>query len=250
MDRYIDELETVLIGIARATPRTASAARRRVSWRMLLVSCAALAGALLVVSAFNRVDSGGDARASAIPALAHADRDLTRGGRVLPAGVAPNMDRRRAYAFAVPSGTGYVLASTDESRICVVIPDPPAGYGSTCATAAEVRERGLVAELVAPAPGQGTSVVVVVLPSGADAPTLRYRDGAAQAIAVKHGVAAVTVQRTGVLTYQAHGAAREMTVRPYEPQGDYYRDCGDGRVVEIHTKQGMTSRHPRECVTG
>lgn len=65
------------------------------------------------------------------------------------------------------TGTGYVIPG--DGYVCIVVPDPIDGYGSTCATVASVKTRGLYIGLKEGAIPEGKHAQTVVVPDGATA---------------------------------------------------------------------------------
>lgn len=256
MDAYIDALEVTIKEAARRQHRDrarrrgddrAVAARRR---RALRLAMGAAASAALAAAAVAVLPQGGKpsaAQAATLPVFSRASTDIAQ-TRELPADLSRGFDLAHARAFATSKGTGYVVASTDGRSVCMVIPDPPAGYGSTCAPLAEVQRRGLIGERVAPTPSAGRSEVIVVQPAAMPAPTLRDGDGKARTLDVRDGVATAIITRTGTLTVAGRDGQRTITVRPFEPQGEIVVDCGHGHFVKVRSfREGAADRRQALC---
>jgi len=240
----VSALDTLEQQLGDAVERYAAADRgfrpsrrsRKARWS-LVAAALALVGAVAAVPLFPSSSS----RADALPALAHARTDVTGVPRLRRA-VGGEMDLHRAYAFAFGGRTGYVLTSADGAQVCVALPDPPAGYGATCASTAAVVRRGLLAMLVAPTPDSPPSRIALLLPDGVPAPTIEYRDGTRRTLPVRNGVATATIRGDGTLRWTAKDGERSSAVQRSEPEGDLYVDCGDGRVVKAESKVGPPAR--------
>ncbi|HWT92545.1 MAG TPA: hypothetical protein VN238_06085 [Solirubrobacteraceae bacterium] len=247
MDSYLNALEDELTRAA-ATGHMAAVPHgtRR---RRLLATGGALAGVALAVAIgvlSLPVDRQNVAEAAELAVLDRPAVDISTRAGDLPSRVARDMDLSRARTFETDRGTGYVLLSDDRSSICVVVPDPPAGFGSTCGKVETVQREGLVAERVAPTPDSGRSSVFVVQPLGARPPELRDRAGTSRPLAVRAGVATATIERAGMLVVDAASGPRSLPVRPYEPQGQLTLDCGGGRFVEVHDARPVGEERMRE----
>lgn len=180
--------------------------------RLLAVSAGMLALATALVA--WQISLGGrsdDAVAATLPALRHADRDVSRLPG-LPPSVRKRMDLRRAYEFSTASGAGFVVASPDREQICVVIATSDSSYRSTCARTDQVQRRGLVSGLVRPNAPPSEKTIAVVLPDGAPSPTIRYPDGRIKRLAVINGVATGTLPLGGFLRVVVRENVR--TLRP------------------------------------
>lgn len=255
MDSFIDRLDDALVQAARAIHqdqrRAAAGARRFAPRTYLAVSATAVAAcaAIAVVLLFASGGPGSTTAAYALPVLSGPTHDLTRDAIALPRELARGMDVRHAHGFTAPSGTGYVVLSDDGDELCLAVADPPAGYGVTCGPLQEVRERGLVGQLVSPSADAGRSEVVVVLPRDAPAPELRYADGSTEALRIAGGVASASVKARGVLTVTAAaGETRKVAVRPYEPSGTWFIRCGPGWNVEVDgPEQAAVAEHDAIC---
>jgi hypothetical protein len=245
MDTYTNGLEDVLVRAAKSLhqDRAAAIAARRRRSRAAAAIAAAAGCAAIAVSAL-----GGDDQAGAtLPALSDGGGTVSINGQLVPQAVQRGMDLREAHPFRSPKGTGYVLTSRDGKEICLALPDPPAGYGEECATTSDVQRRGLVGQLISPDREAGYSQVAVVLPADAQAPVVRYRDGREEVLGLERGVAAAQISGTGTLTFTVAGQARSIHVEPFEQEGKFYRDCGDGRIVEVPTRRD-TAEDRRESV--
>jgi FtsP/CotA-like multicopper oxidase with cupredoxin domain len=102
-----------------------------------------------------------------------------------------------------------VLTSRDRQDVCLALPDPPAGFGSTCATLDTVTRHGLVAMLTAPAPSTTPSRIAVVIPDGVPAPEIQYRDGRRVRLPVVNGVATASI--SGRRNADGHSSGRLAT---------------------------------------
>jgi FtsP/CotA-like multicopper oxidase with cupredoxin domain len=111
-----------------------------------------------------------------------------------------------------------VLTSRDRQDVCLALPDPPAGFGSTCATLDTVTRHGLVAMLTAPAPSTTPSRIAVVIPDGVPAPEIQYRDGRRVRLPVVNGVATASISGDGTLTVTAQEGSRQVPVQRQEPE--------------------------------
>lgn len=65
------------------------------------------------------------------------------------------------------TGTGYVIPG--DGYVCIVVPDPVDGYGSTCDTVGNIKKRGLYIGLKEGAIPVGKHAQTVVVPDGATA---------------------------------------------------------------------------------
>jgi hypothetical protein len=234
MNAYIDALEVTLEQAARRKHRNrAKTARPR---RTLRLASAGAAAAVLAVLTVVLVLQGGKAepaKAAPLPLFARAATDITGRARQLPPSMRKGFDLHQARTFETAKGTGYLIPSSNGASLCMVIPDPPAGYGGTCATVADIQRRGLIGELVAPAPNAGRTQVFVVQPDGVPAPMLRdAATGKATSLTVRDGISTAIITRRGKLTVAGRDDQRTITVRPYEPEGGIVMDCGHGRLVE------------------
>lgn len=190
--------------------------------------------------------ASGDAQAAPLPVLAHADREVSRVPRLAEAAGAA-MDLRHAYAFPFGEHTAYVLSSRDRQNVCLVLPDPPAGFGSTCATLASVKRRGLVGMLIAPSGTSARSRIAVVLPDDVPAPEIRYRDGDTVRLSVTDGVATAAIRGEGTLIVTAQDGSRRVAVQRQEPEGEQWVDCGDGHGVKVTDPSHLAIPNPPEC---
>lgn len=242
-DRLTESEGERVVSLRRTRGMRGLAARSR---RRVL---AGVAVAVVIAAAVTRVVSDsapGDAQAAPLPVLAHADREVSRVPRLAEAAGAA-MDLRHAYAFAFGEHTAYVLSSRDRQNVCLVLPDPPAGFGSTCATLAVVKQRGLVAMLVAPSGTSARSRIAIVLPDNVPAPEIQYRDGRTVRLSVTNGVATAAIRGEGTLIITAQDGSRRVPVQRREPEGEQWVDCGDGHVVKVTDPSHLAIPNPPEC---
>lgn len=242
MDHYLDALETQLHRAAATAPATArprpAAGRRRLRLALAGAALATVAAGVAVAVSGTGAET---ARAAALPVFERPATDISRRAGTLPPQLRDGMELQEARAFRTTRGVGYVLRSTDARTVCLVLPDPPAGFGATCAPAARVEREGLVGQLVAPAPDAGRSEVVVLPAAGARPPVLRSGTGDERALPVRDGVASATIERTGTLVVAADdGATRRIDVRPYEPQGRIFVECPGRGPVEVDSWRDTT----------
>jgi hypothetical protein len=236
-----------LVRPAAASPRPPAVRRRASRPRSRVLAVAAVA--LIIAAAVLQVLPDGashDAQAAPLPVLARADREVSGVPR-LPQAAGDDMDLHHGYAFAFGTNTAYVLTSRDRRTICLVLPDPPAGFGSTCETVATVKRHGLVATLVAPSGTTAPSRIAVVIPDGVPAPEIQYRDGRRVRLPVTDGVATASILGDGTLTVTAQDGSRRVAVHRQEPEGEQWVDCGDGHVVKVTDPSHLAIRNPPEC---
>ncbi|HET6506932.1 MAG TPA: hypothetical protein VFG42_09095 [Baekduia sp.] len=249
MEHFISKLEAVLVDVARDQSaqglRTRDGSRRRRPGRILV----ATAAVVLVVVAGGSARLGGSdhvADAQTLPALrypAHGAESMR--GR-LPDALVRSVNLAQARSFKSSAASGFVLPSDDGDSVCLVLADA-AGYGSTCAPIARVREHGLVGQSISPSPDAGPSRVAIVLPNDAPTPVLRYDDGSTEVVHIDHGVATATVRASGVLTVGSGDATQTLRLRAFEPQGEFAVDCGNGRIVKVPA-QADTAQDRRSAV--
>jgi hypothetical protein len=252
MNAYIDALEVAIQQAARRQHRgRAKDPQRR---RLVRVATAGVAAAVVVVLAVVAVLPGSKpepASAASLPVFSRAAIDIAARAREMPQRVSAGFDLRHARSFATSKGTGYIVPSSDGASVCMVIPDPPAGYGGTCASVADVERRGLVGERVAPAAGAGRTEVMVLQPAAVPAPVLRDATGKTVNLEVHDGIATAIVTRPGTLTVAGHDGHQTLSVRPIEPQGEIVVDCGNGHFVKARDWQETTpDRRTALCARG
>jgi hypothetical protein len=252
MDAYIDALELTITQAARRRHRDrAKAARPRRFLRLATAGGAVMLIAAVVLAVSLQGGKAGRADAAALPAFSGAASDITDRARNLPPSVSKGFDLRHARTFPTSKGTGYAVAASDGASVCVVVPDPPTGYGGTCAPVAEVKRRGLVAERVAPAADAGRTEVVVLQAAGVPNPVLTDTSGNVRALDVHDGIATAIVARPGTLTVAGSAGRRSISVRPFEPQGEIVVDCGHGHFVKARTWRDTTpDRRASLCANG
>jgi hypothetical protein len=252
MDAYIEALEATLKQAARRQHRRRPTTQpRRRLLRLATAGAAALTVAGLGLSALLHSSEAGVAQASALPAFSRPATDIADRAANLPSGMSKGFDLRHARTFSTSEGTGYIIASSDGASVCMALPDPPAGYGSTCATTDEVLRRGLIGERVAPAPDAGRTEVVVLQGDAAPAPVLRDSTGQTQSLDVHDGIATSIITRPGTLTVAGSDGEREIAVRPFEPQGAIWVDCADGRHVKVQSwRDSAEDRRAAMCARG
>ncbi len=253
MDAYIKALEATVKQAARRQhhqrPKTQP---RRNLLRLAMTSTAALTVAAIGLSALLQGGKDGVAQAAALPAFSRPAIDIADRASKLPPGMSKGFDLRHARSFSTSKGVGYIVASSDGASVCIVVPDPPAGYGSTCASIKEVLRRGLIGELVAPAPDAGRTEVVVLQADAAATPILRDSTGQTQELDVHDGIATTMVTQPGELTIAgSDGSQRTIAVRPFEPQGAIWVDCPDGRHVKVKSwRDSGEDRRQAVCAEG
>jgi hypothetical protein len=252
MDAYIDALEATLKqGARRQHRQIPETPPRRKLLRLAAAGVAALTVAAVGLNALLHSGEAGVAQASALPAFSRPATDIAHRAAKLPPGVSKGFDLRHARSFSTSMGAGYVMASTDGASVCMVLPDPPAGYGATCAATDEVLRRGLVGERVAPAPDAGRTEVVVLQAESAPAPVLRDSSGQTQRLEVHDGIATSIVTRPGTLTVAGSDGERTIAVRPFEPQGAIWVECADRRHVEVQSwRDSAEDRRAAVCAHG
>jgi hypothetical protein len=235
MDAYIEALEATLKQAARRQHRQRPRAHtRRKLLRLTIASAVVLTITVVALGALRHSDSSdGVAEAAALPAFARPATNIADRGVKLPPTMAKGYDLRHARTFSTSKGNGYVVASGDGGSVCMAVPDPPAGYGATCAPIDEVLRRGLVGERVAPAPDVGRTEVVVLQGAAAPAPVLRDRTGQTRRLDVNDGIATSIITRPGTLTITGSDGPRAIAVRPFEPQGAIWVQCPDHRNVKV-----------------
>lgn len=254
MDAYIDALEATLKDVARRQHRETAKAPTHSRGRLLRLATAgalALTVVALGLSALLHGGEAGVARASALPAFSGPAIDISDRAGKLPSTMSEGFDLSNARSFSTSKGAGYVVASSDDAGVCIVLPDPPAGYGGTCAATDEVLRRGLVGERVAPAPDAGHSEVVVLQGDAAPAPVLRDGTGRSRSLDVEDGIATAIITRAGTLTVAGSDGERRVAVRPFEPQGAIWVQCADGRRVQVQSwRESAEDRRAAVCASG
>lgn len=75
----------------------------------------------------------------------------------------PNLARK----IATPAGPGWVVPGA--SVICLVVPDPVDGYGTSCVPTDWAAERGVVVGMRSGADGRGPGYITALVPDGAEA---------------------------------------------------------------------------------
>ncbi len=99
----------------------------------------------------------------------------TRTATPVPAKLVPRIasptkyGRNAALARRIETvtGTGYVIPG--DGYVCIVVPDPVDGYGSTCSTVEDIKKRGLYIGLKEGAIPAGKHAQTLVVPDGATA---------------------------------------------------------------------------------
>lgn len=162
-----------------------------------LVTGLATAGAVGVVGQATAGDAPGPSPASptAVPPapIATIQPDQAKTLRVfrrprtasdaLPAAAVPaastaryGRNPRLSRAIDTPTGTGWVVPG--DNVLCLIVPDPIDGYGTSCAPTAVVEREGLTVGLV----GADSSTAVTLVPDGA---TVTTTDDADRTTAVR-----------------------------------------------------------------
>jgi hypothetical protein len=167
------------------------------AWAGSLTAIVLAIGATVVLSLSGPATD----RAEALPvfALPPVDASQIRAAtEVLARGGA---DYEHARVINTPSGKGYVVAADNDS-VCLAMPDPGDGFAQSCATQAQVEKRGLIVELSSRT--GDTSQLVVVIPAGTTAATLRDGHGS-RPLQVTEGI--LTASATGNATVSYRTAA-------------------------------------------
>jgi|GEM_PF-4382733 len=252
MDAYIEALEATLKQGARRQHRRRPTTRpRRKLLRLATASVAALTVAAVALSALLHSGEAGVAQAAALPAFSRPATDIADRAADLPSGMSKGFDLRHARSFSTSKGAGFIIASTDGASVCMVVPDPPAGYGATCAPINEVLRRGLIGERVAPAPDAGRTEVVVLQAAAAPDPVLRDSTGQTESLEVRDGIATSIITRPGTLFVAGSDGQRTIAVRPFEPQGAIWVDCPDGRHIKVKSwRDSAEDRRAAVCAHG
>jgi hypothetical protein len=119
----------------------------------------------------------------------------TRTATPVPAALVPRIasptkyGRNAALARQIQTvtGTGYVIPG--DGYVCIVVPDPVDGYGSTCSAIDDVKRRGLYIGLTEGA-----------IPAGKHAQTVVVPDGATASVPGKSGAASKSSSTAGVIS--------------------------------------------------
>jgi hypothetical protein len=250
MDAYIQALEATIREGARRQHRQRPKTQPRRKLLLATAAAAALTATALGLGAVLRSGEAGLAQAAALPAFSRPATDVADRAARLPSGISKGFDLRNARSFATSKGAGYVIASSDGASVCVVLPDPPAGYGSTCATIDEVVRRGLIGERVAPAPNTGRTEVVVLQADAVPAPVLRDSAGRTRSLHVRDGIATTVITRAGRLTVAGRDGKRSIEVRPFEPQGAIWVECADHRHIKVSSwRDSAEDRRAAVCAS-
>lgn len=109
------------------------------------------------------------------------------------ASVASSVEIPDARPVPLPDGFGTAwVASAPAGGVCTFIPDPLGGFGSSCASQADLRAGGSITVLGGAGALNGQAVAVLVVPDGGPTPVVTSPDGE-QATEPVPGVGAVLV---------------------------------------------------------
>ena len=255
MPEFQDALEEALITTARREHRRRPREHRRsigFSRRTVVAGGAAVSAALIALVV--GLPSGSSPTIPSAEAFAIFRKPAVDVSslRVLEGRASAGIDVKHARKFATPTGTGYILRSSNGQRICMTIPDSPDGWGGTCVSRREAETKGLVGELIAPEAGAAPTQVNILLPVGTTTATLDEKNGPTRPMRVVDGIATTVVTKDATIRYATASGTQTLRERAVEPQGDYYVDCGDGRpVIRVDgVKDTFGAGYARACKKG
>lgn len=127
-------------------------------------------------------------------------RQLRRISRLVKAApkasIAATADVSSSRPVALPTGRGdaWITPASDGS-VCTFISDPLGGYGSSCASQADLLAGGAITVVGGSptAPNPGELVAVIVIPDGGAAPTVQSPSGETDALMVSSNTASTVV---------------------------------------------------------
>lgn len=109
------------------------------------------------------------------------------------ASIAASVEIPDARPVPLPEGLGTAwVASSPDGGVCTFIPDPIGGYGSSCASEADLRAGGSITVLGGAGELNNQAVAVLVVPDGGDTPVVTAPDGT-QSLEPVPGVGATIV---------------------------------------------------------
>jgi hypothetical protein len=236
MRDFVERLETGLVQAAERETQRSTRARLARSARtpplgyrnLTALATAAVLAVVLVLST-------GPSPNPALAALPVLLRPSTNASAVRP--YTPVLSKSGASfgdarAIQTPYGRGYVIPAPKRGLLCLAIPDTVLkSYGETCTPVDQAERTGIVATLIAPHGGSGSSEFVGVFPDDASRPEVTYRDGRVTRLALHDGVAAATFDKDVTIAVHVGKAVQTVVVPAHEPQGAGFADCGGGRIV-------------------
>lgn len=254
MNDFVNALEQQLIAGVRRHEQRRAVGRRRHRWArgrkwvgLLLLPAAGAIG--LAVFALAGVDlSGRTPNAYALPVLHTQSVDARAHRSKLRSLQRARMDFAHAHQISTPFGTGYVMTSADGNTVCVAVPDTIEGYGQSCSAASEVRSSGLVVSMVAADKSQLPSELVVVLPSGASPPVLRFSKGGERRLPIRDGVASAAINHDAILVLTIGDRTLTQTLHAVEPQGLFVMMCKDGYSASSRSPKTFLNPETRRRV--
>lgn len=119
------------------------------------------------------------------------------------ASIAASVEIPDARPVPLPEGLGYAwVAGAPGGGVCTFIPDPIGGYGSSCASEADLREGGSITVLGGAGELNDRAVAVLVVPDGGATPVVTSPNGTQKPEPVP-GVGAVLVPEASRLSIGA-----------------------------------------------
>ncbi|WP_157260530.1 hypothetical protein [Patulibacter minatonensis] len=164
------------------------------------------------------------AQPTAIPAVQADQRETLRIFRrartakdALPAEAVPVASDARfgrnphlSRAIDTPTGKGWVVPGDDV--VCVVVPDPVDGYGTSCAPTAVVERDGLTVGIV----GDDTSAAITLVPDGASVSTTDDADRTTAVRPDASGVVVTDPERTDSIAVRTDNGTSETTLLDFD----------------------------------
>jgi|GEM_PF-4420054 len=230
---YIETLEQRLAALAaseRETQRMPVRMWQRRRWSMwTLLPSGGLTAIAIAALTFVLLACPTE-HATALAALATPTVNAESTRSQLPMLDKAGMVFSRAHLIETAFGVGYVMATADQSTVCIAIPDRPTGFGTSCAPVSEVRHHGLLVSLIAADRSSGPSEIVVLVPDDTDTARLEFVDGGSQELRISGGVATAEITRNVDLLLTVGGRVTRQRINAVEPQGGWAYQCVDRHI--------------------